>query len=68
MFIMKFLRGKNVLSKVDLNCDLGESFGVYCIGNDEVILEYVMLVNVVCGFYVGDLSVMRKMVKLVVEK
>jgi len=33
----KDLRGKNALSKVDLNCDLGESFGAYRIGNDEAI-------------------------------
>ena len=37
---LKGLRGKNALSKVDLNCDLGESFGAYRIGNDETILEH----------------------------
>jgi 5-oxoprolinase (ATP-hydrolysing) subunit A len=62
------LRGKNALSKVDLNCDLGESFGAYRIGNDEAILEHVTSVNVACGFHAGDPSVMRKTVKLAAEK
>ncbi len=57
---LKGLRGKNALSKVDLNCDLGESFGAYRIGNDEAILEHVTSVNVACGFHAGDPSVMRK--------
>ncbi|MER2260162.1 MAG: 5-oxoprolinase subunit PxpA, partial [Priestia megaterium] len=56
------------MSKVDLNCDLGESFGAYRIGNDEAILEYVTSVNVACGFHAGDPSVMRKTVKLATEK
>lgn len=65
---LKGLRGKNALSKVDLNCDLGESFGAYRIGNDESILEHVTSVNVACGFHAGDPSVMRKTVKLAAEK
>ena len=65
---LKGLRGKNALSKVDLNCDLGESFGAYRIGNDEAILEHVTSVNVACGFHAGDPSVMRKTVKLAAEK
>ena len=53
---------------VDLNCDLGESFGAYRIGNDEEILHYVTSVNVACGFHAGDPSVMRKTVQLALEK
>ncbi|MFJ7746615.1 5-oxoprolinase subunit PxpA [Peribacillus sp. NPDC097295] len=53
---------------VDLNCDLGESFGAYQIGNDEEILDYVTSVNVACGFHAGDPSVMRKTVQLALEK
>ncbi|MGB8462436.1 MAG: 5-oxoprolinase subunit PxpA, partial [Priestia megaterium] len=56
------------MSKVDLNCDLGESFGAYRIGNDEAILEHVTSVNVACGFHAGDPSVMRKTVKLAAGK
>ena len=53
---------------VDLNCDLGESFGAYRIGNDEEILHCVTSVNVACGFHAGDPSVMRKTVQLALEK
>ncbi|UZW14188.1 LamB/YcsF family protein [Clostridium pasteurianum] len=50
--------------KVDLNCDLGESFGVYKLGNDELVLPYITSANIACGFHAGDPSVMRKTVKL----
>ncbi|MGD6816858.1 5-oxoprolinase subunit PxpA [Metabacillus sp. 84] len=50
--------------KVDLNCDLGESFGSYSIGNDADILPLVTSVNIACGFHAGDPSVMRKTVQL----
>ena len=53
---------------VDLNCDLGESFGAYRMGNDEEILNYVTSVNVACGFHAGDPSVMRKTVQLALAK
>ena len=49
--------------KVDLNCDLGESFGVYRLGRDEEILAHVTSVNIACGFHAGDPSVMRKTVR-----
>lgn len=49
--------------KVDLNSDLGESFGAYKIGSDEEILKYVTSVNIACGFHAGDPSVMKKTVK-----
>lgn len=56
------------MNTVDLNCDLGESFGAYQIGNDEAILDYVTSVNVACGFHAGDPTVMRKTVRLALEK
>ncbi|MEH6948023.1 5-oxoprolinase subunit PxpA [Bacillus sp. JJ634] len=56
------------MNTVDLNCDLGESFGAYQIGNDEAILDYVTSVNVACGFHAGDPTVMRKTVQLALEK
>jgi 5-oxoprolinase (ATP-hydrolysing) subunit A len=49
---------------VDLNCDLGESFGAYRMGNDEQLLPYVTSANIACGFHAGDPSVMRKTVQL----
>jgi len=52
------------LYKVDLNCDLGESFGAYKIGMDEEILRFVTSANIACGFHAGDPSVMKNTVKL----
>ncbi|AZB43929.1 LamB/YcsF family protein [Bacillus sp. FJAT-42376] len=49
--------------QIDLNCDLGESFGSYRIGNDEAILPLVSSVNIACGYHAGDPSVMRKTVR-----
>ena len=50
--------------KVDLNSDLGESFGDYTIGNDEALLPYVTSVNIACGWHAGDPMVMDKTVAL----
>lgn len=52
---------------VDLNCDLGESFGAYKIGMDEEILRFVTSANIACGFHAGDPSVMKKTVKLALD-
>lgn len=54
--------------KVDLNCDMGESFGAYRMGNDEEILNYVTSANIACGFHAGDPATMRKTVKLALDK
>ena len=54
--------------KVDLNCDMGESFGTYTLGNDRVILDYVTSANIACGFHAGDPATMRETVKLALEK
>ncbi|MFI8574063.1 LamB/YcsF family protein [Rossellomorea aquimaris] len=48
--------------KIDLNCDLGESFGTYTIGQDEEMMKFVSSVNVACGFHAGDPLVMKKTV------
>ncbi|MGP7818643.1 LamB/YcsF family protein [Niallia sp. 01092] len=53
--------------RIDLNCDLGESFGAYKVGLDEEILSFVTSANIACGFHAGDPSVMRKTVKLALE-
>ncbi|EJL42921.1 UPF0271 protein YcsF [Brevibacillus agri] len=52
---------------VDLNCDMGESFGAYRLGNDQAILQHVSSANIACGFHAGDPSTMRKTVKLAIE-
>lgn len=57
----------STLLTVDLNCDLGESFGAYRIGNDEQMLPLVSSANIACGFHAGDPSVMRHTVRLCLE-
>lgn len=51
---------------VDLNCDLGESFGHYRLGEQEEILKYVTSANIACGFHAGDPTVMRETVELAI--
>ena len=48
--------------KVDLNCDLGESFGAYTIGMDEAVIAHISSANVACGFHAGDPLVMDRTV------
>ncbi|MGQ9824292.1 MAG: LamB/YcsF family protein [Desulfotomaculales bacterium] len=50
--------------KIDLNCDLGESFGAYRIGNDEEVIRHISSANVACGFHAGDPRVMERTVAL----
>jgi len=49
---------------VNINCDMGESFGLYKMGDDEAILPYVTEANVACGFHGSDPNHMRKTVAL----
>lgn len=53
--------------RVDLNCDLGESYGAYKLGVDEEILPYVTSVNIACGFHAGDPGIMHKTVDLAMK-
>jgi len=53
---------------VDLNSDLGESFGAYTLGMDEKILEVISSANIACGFHAGDNSIMRGTVKMCAER
>ncbi|MBO8162830.1 MAG: LamB/YcsF family protein [Brevibacillus sp.] len=49
---------------IDLNCDMGESFGRYRIGQDEAIFPFITSANIACGFHAGDPLVMRRAVRL----
>ena len=53
--------------KVDLNCDLGESFGAYTIGMDEKVIPLISSCNIACGFHASDPVVMRNTVRLARE-
>ncbi|MCC5467382.1 5-oxoprolinase subunit PxpA [Pelosinus baikalensis] len=55
------------MHRVDLNCDLGESFGVYTMGTDELILPFLTSANIACGFHAGDPRVMFSTVRLAME-
>jgi UPF0271 protein len=44
--------------KVDLNCDMGEGFGPWPMGDDEAMLDIVSSANIACGFHAGDPSIM----------
>lgn len=48
---------------IDLNCDLGESFGVYNLGRDAEMLAMVSSASIACGFHAGDPAVMRRTVE-----
>jgi 5-oxoprolinase (ATP-hydrolysing) subunit A len=49
---------------IDLNCDMGEGFGVYDIGIDDLVMPYITSANVACGFHASDPATMWKTVKL----
>lgn len=52
------------MTKIDLNSDLGESFGAYTIGNDGKVLQFISSANIACGFHAGDPHVMKNTVQL----
>jgi UPF0271 protein len=49
---------------IDINCDMGESFGAYTIGRDEDVIRCISSANIACGFHAADPSVMEKTVRL----
>src|SRR3546814_19171115 len=53
----------NMTLSIDLNCDMGESFGAWKMGHYEVVLPFVTSANIACGFHAGDPTVMRRTVQ-----
>lgn len=53
--------------QVDINCDMGESFGAFTIGNDEAMMRYITSANIACGYHAGDPLVMERTVKMALE-
>ncbi len=53
--------------RVDLNCDLGESFGRYTLGLDDKVIPLVSSCNIACGMHAGDPMVMQRTVKLAAQ-
>jgi UPF0271 protein len=56
------------MATVDLNCDMGESFGPWRMGNDAAVLPYVTSANIACGFHAGDPSTMLRTVSDAVSR
>jgi UPF0271 protein len=52
------------MSTIDLNCDMGESFGAYRIGADAEVMATISSANVACGYHGGDPAVMRRTVRM----
>ena len=52
------------MHKIDINCDLGESFGAYKIANDDKIIPLISSANIACGLHAGDFNIMHDTVKL----
>jgi UPF0271 protein len=50
--------------QVKLNCDLGESFGAWQMGSDDLIMPYIDMANIACGFHAGDPSVIKRTLSL----
>jgi UPF0271 protein len=57
-----------MMRSVDLNCDCGESFGAYRMGDDEAMLDIVTSANVACGFHAGDPDIMAETFRLAKQK
>lgn len=56
------------LMRIDFNCDCGESYGAWTLGDDAALLQYVTSANVACGGHAGDPDVMRRTVSLAWER
>ncbi|MDM5338693.1 5-oxoprolinase subunit PxpA [Fictibacillus enclensis] len=50
--------------EMDLNCDVGESFGIYRYGADEAMMPFISSANIACGFHAGDPHVIKKTIDL----
>ncbi|CAG0947005.1 5-oxoprolinase subunit A [Anaerolineae bacterium] len=57
----------NRKSQIDLNCDMGESFGAYSLGNDAALMPLITSANIACGFHAGDPRVMARTVCLAIQ-
>lgn len=66
MVVYHFVSGGKSRMFIDINADVGESFGQYRIGNDEALLKQITSANIACGYHAGDHHVMHKTVQLAV--
>jgi UPF0271 protein len=52
---------------IDLNCDMGESYGAWKMGADAEVMPFITSANIACGFHAGDPATIRKTVRLAVD-
>lgn len=55
------------MHRIDLNCDMGEGFGVYRTSSDGELMKYITSANIACGFHAGDAATIRAAVKLAMQ-
>lgn len=55
------------MKKIDLNCDMGESYGAWKMGADAEVMPFITSANIACGFHGGDPATIRKTVRLAVD-
>lgn len=51
------------MASIDINCDMGESFGAWNMGDDALLMQYISSANIACGFHAGDPDVMMGTVR-----
>lgn len=56
------------MDTIDLNCDMGESFGAYKIGMDVDVIRHISSANIACGWHAGDPLVMERTVRMAAER
>src|SRR5688500_7398026 len=59
--------GVRQLKSIDLNCDMGESYGAWKMGADAEVMPFISSANIACGFHGGDPATIRKTVALAVQ-
>ena len=52
------------MAEIDLNCDMGESYGAWTMGQDDAVMPWISSANIACGFHAGDFGTMRRSVAL----
>jgi UPF0271 protein len=60
------MKERSIMGKqsIDINCDLGEGFGAYSIGQDAALMPLITSANIACGFHAGDPATMEAAVRL----
>ncbi|HSU78258.1 MAG TPA: 5-oxoprolinase subunit PxpA, partial [Burkholderiales bacterium] len=55
------------MKRIDLNCDMGESYGAWHMGADAEVMPHISSANIACGFHGGDPATIRKTVRLALD-